>query len=50
MKKFLSMMSAVAMLLAYTACTNEDDDDYRTYSVAVQLMTITAPIVLRCNC
>ena len=39
MKKFLSMMSAVVMLLAYTACTNEDDDDYRTYSVAVQLLT-----------
>ena len=39
MKKFLSMMSAVVMLLAYTACTSEDDDDYRTYSVAVQLLT-----------
>ena len=38
MKKFLSMMAAVAMLFAFTACT-EDEDDYRTYSVAVQLLT-----------
>ena len=29
MKKFLSMMAAVAMLFAFTACT-EEDDDYRT--------------------
>lgn len=38
MKKFLSMMAAVAMLFAHTACT-EEEDDYRTYSVAVQLLT-----------
>lgn len=37
MKKFLSMIAAVALLLAHTACTNEEED-YRTYSVAVQLL------------
>ena len=38
MKKFLSMMAAVATLFAFTACS-EEEDDYRTYSVAVQLLT-----------
>lgn len=38
MKKLLSMLALAAMVLAHTACTNEDNE-YRTYSVSVQLET-----------
>lgn len=46
MKRFITMFAFVAMTIGWAACSDDNDDDYRTYPVEIQL---TTPEVGRAN-